>query len=55
MISTPEKIQALKGHPLWIDNGDRTVDGMLSCYLAVITGYEGTPDVQGDRVKQLFL
>lgn len=42
VISTPEKIQALKGHPLWIDTGDHTVDEMLSGYLAVITGYKET-------------
>jgi len=40
LISTPEKIQALKGLPLWIDTGDGAVDEMLSGYLAVITGYK---------------
>ena len=40
VISTPEKIQALNGHPFWTDTGDRTVDEMLSGYLVVITGYK---------------
>jgi predicted polyphosphate/ATP-dependent NAD kinase len=40
VISTPEKIQALNGHPLWADTGDRAVDEMLSGYIAVITGYK---------------
>ncbi|MBE3037252.1 MAG: ATP-NAD kinase family protein [Chloroflexi bacterium] len=40
VISTPEKIQALNGHPLWADTGDRAVDEMLSGYLAVVTGYK---------------
>lgn len=39
IISTPEKIQALQGNPLWVDTGDPSVDEMLSGYLAVMTGY----------------
>ena len=40
IVSTPEKIQALHGRPLWVDTGDREVDEMLSGYLPVITGYK---------------
>ena len=40
VISTPEKIQALNGHPLWVDTGDRGVDEMISGYLTVISGYK---------------
>jgi len=40
VISTPEKIQALNGHPLWVDTGDQGVDEMLSGYLTVISGYK---------------
>jgi len=40
VISTPEKIQALNGDPLWADTGDCAVDEMLSGYLAVLTGYK---------------
>jgi len=39
VVSTPEKIQALGGQPLWADTGDRGVDEMLSGYMPVITGY----------------
>jgi len=40
VVSTPEKIQALNGQPLWVDSGERAVDELLSGYLAVITGYK---------------
>jgi predicted polyphosphate/ATP-dependent NAD kinase len=40
VVSSPEKIQALDGAPLWADTGDRAVDEMLSGYMAVITGYK---------------
>jgi predicted polyphosphate/ATP-dependent NAD kinase len=40
LISTPEKIQALNGRPLWVDTGDMGVDEMLSGYFSVITGYK---------------
>lgn len=40
LISTPEKIQSLKGGPLWVDTGDRSVDLSLAGYWRVITGYK---------------
>lgn len=39
VVSTPGKIHALRGRPLWVDTGDREVDEMLSGYIRVITGY----------------
>jgi predicted polyphosphate/ATP-dependent NAD kinase len=39
VVSTPEKIQALRGQPLLVDTGDRSVDEMLSGYVRVVTGY----------------
>jgi predicted polyphosphate/ATP-dependent NAD kinase len=39
VVSTPGKIHALGGRPLWVDTGDREVDRMLSGYTRVITGY----------------
>jgi len=39
VVSTPGKIHALGGRPLWVDTGDRELDGMLSGYTLVITGY----------------
>lgn len=40
VVSTPEKIHALYGHPLWVDTGDLEVDAMLSGYIPIITGYK---------------
>ena len=40
LISTLEKIQSLKGEPLWVDTGDRSVDLSLAGYRRVITGYK---------------
>jgi predicted polyphosphate/ATP-dependent NAD kinase len=40
VISTPGKIHALGGRPLWVDTGDREVDRMLSGYVKVVTGYD---------------
>lgn len=40
VISTPEKVLALNGQPLWVDTGDPVVDELLSGYFAVITGYK---------------
>jgi predicted polyphosphate/ATP-dependent NAD kinase len=40
LVSTPEKIQSLKGRPLWVDTGDRSVDLSLAGYRCVITGYK---------------
>ncbi len=40
IVSTPEKLYALKGHPLWVDTGDQTLDKMLCGYFPVITGYK---------------
>jgi predicted polyphosphate/ATP-dependent NAD kinase len=39
VVSTPGKIQALQGRPLWVDTGDPLVDEMLSGYFEIITGY----------------
>jgi len=39
VVSTPAKIQALGGRPLWVDTGDRSLDQALSGYVRVITGY----------------
>jgi len=39
VVSTPAKIQALGGRPLWVDTGDRSLDQALSGYARVITGY----------------
>jgi predicted polyphosphate/ATP-dependent NAD kinase len=39
VVSTPGKIHALGGRPLWVDTGDREVDRVLSGYIRVITGY----------------
>jgi predicted polyphosphate/ATP-dependent NAD kinase len=40
VVSTPSKIHALGGRPLWVDTGDREVDEMLSGYIRVVTGYK---------------
>jgi predicted polyphosphate/ATP-dependent NAD kinase len=42
VISTPEKIYALDGRPLLVDTGDPAVDGMLSGYIKIVTGYNHT-------------
>jgi predicted polyphosphate/ATP-dependent NAD kinase len=39
VISTPEKIYALRGHPFLVDSGDQDVDQSLSDYIKIITGY----------------
>lgn len=39
VVSAPEKIDALEGHPLWVDTGDCEVDKKLCGYIPVITGY----------------
>jgi len=39
VISTPEKIHALRGRPLLVDSGDPEVDRWLTGYMKVITGY----------------
>ena len=39
VVSTPGKIHALGGRPLWVDTGDRGVDEMLGGYVKVVTGY----------------
>jgi predicted polyphosphate/ATP-dependent NAD kinase len=40
VVSTPGKIHALGGRPLWVDTGDREVDEMLGGYFRVVTGYK---------------
>ena len=39
VISSKHKLNALKGHPLLIDTGDKEIDDMLSDYYRIITGY----------------
>ncbi len=40
IVSTPDKINALNGRPLWVDTGDEDLDKMLCGYYKVITGYK---------------
>jgi predicted polyphosphate/ATP-dependent NAD kinase len=39
VVSTPEKLHALTGQPLWVDTGDPAVDRMLGGYTKIITGF----------------
>ena len=39
VVSTTGKINSLRGRPLWVDTGDRSVDRMLSGHIRVVTGY----------------
>ena len=39
IVSTPHKINALRGRPLLVDTGDPTIDELLTGYMRVITGY----------------
>ena len=39
MISTVEKIHELEGRPLLVDTGDPDLDGELSGYARIVTGY----------------
>jgi predicted polyphosphate/ATP-dependent NAD kinase len=39
VVSTSGKIHSMRGQPLWVDTGDRAVDGMLSGHIRVVTGY----------------
>jgi predicted polyphosphate/ATP-dependent NAD kinase len=39
VVSTPDKLHALGTQPLLVDTGDQAVDGMLSGYTTVVTGY----------------
>jgi predicted polyphosphate/ATP-dependent NAD kinase len=40
IVSTPDKLYALKGHLLWVDTGDYALDKMLCGYYPIITGYK---------------
>jgi predicted polyphosphate/ATP-dependent NAD kinase len=40
IVCTPEKLQALKGLPLWVDTGDYALDKALCGYHPIITGYK---------------
>lgn len=40
IVSTPNKIEQLKGNPFLIDTGSKRVDKLLSGYYRVITGYK---------------
>ena len=39
VVSTPGKIHALEGRPLWVDTGCRALDESLCGYIKVVTGY----------------
>lgn len=39
VVGTPDKLNTLAGRPLWVDTGDREVDGMLCGHYRVVTGY----------------
>jgi predicted polyphosphate/ATP-dependent NAD kinase len=39
VVTTPNKLAALRGRPLLVDTGDRQIDEMMSGYIRVITGY----------------
>jgi predicted polyphosphate/ATP-dependent NAD kinase len=39
VVAAPEKIHALRGRPLLVDSGDPEVDGWLTGYLQILTGY----------------
>jgi predicted polyphosphate/ATP-dependent NAD kinase len=39
VVSTPQKLQALRGRPLLVDSGDEAIDRLLSGYVRVVTGY----------------
>ena len=39
VVSTTQKIHSLGGRPLWVDTGDRRVDGILGGHIKVVTGY----------------
>ena len=39
VVTTPNKLVALRGRSLLVDTGDRQVDEMMSGYIRVITGY----------------
>jgi predicted polyphosphate/ATP-dependent NAD kinase len=39
VVSTPEKIDSLRGRPLLVDTGDAQLDQALSGYRRVLTGY----------------
>lgn len=39
VVSTPDKLAALRGKSLLVDTGDREVDDLLSGYIRVVTGF----------------
>jgi len=39
VVSTPDKINSLRGNPLMVDTGDPTLDKMFTNHIKVITGY----------------
>ena len=40
IVSTAEKIHMLRGAPLWVDTGDGDMDGILTGYYEVLTGFK---------------
>jgi predicted polyphosphate/ATP-dependent NAD kinase len=39
VVATPQKLASLRGRPLLVDTGDDEIDGVLSGYVNVVTGY----------------
>jgi predicted polyphosphate/ATP-dependent NAD kinase len=39
VVATPQKLDSLEGRPLRVDSGDAALDGMLSGYARVVTGW----------------
>ena len=39
VVSTPGKVQSLRGRPLLVDTGDQALDRALSGYIRVVTGF----------------
>jgi len=39
VVATPDKINALRGRPLWVDTGDSELDAMFAGHVRVVTGH----------------
>jgi predicted polyphosphate/ATP-dependent NAD kinase len=40
VVSTADKLRALRMQPLLVDTGDSEVDALLAGYFTVVTGYQ---------------